>query len=124
VSKRKDLAPARAKKRPYNAKEQKQRFLLCCEGVGTEPGYFETLAEFLKNPLIELIQVDIAEHGGTDPKQVVEQAKSLRADADHEAKRMRDDNLRYDQVWCVFDRDEHAHFYEAVNQASEREGNR
>lgn len=117
MSRKKELAPARPKKRPYRPKQQKQRFLLCCEGVGTEPGYFRSLAEFLRNPLIELIEVEIAEHEATDPKQIVEQAKRLRADADRSAKRMHDDNLRYDQVWCVFDRDEHAHFDEAINQA-------
>jgi hypothetical protein len=119
VSKRKELAPARPRRRPYNQKDQKQRFLLCCEGKGTEPGYFRSLANFLRNPLIELIEVEIAAHEGTDPKQVVEQAKRLRADADREARRMHDDNLRYDQIWCVFDRDEHVHFDEAINQASD-----
>lgn len=89
--------------------------------VGTEPDYFSTLADFLRNPLIELIEVEIAEHETTDPKQIVEQAKRLRAGADREARRMHDDNLRYDQVWCVFDRDEHVHFDEAVNQASDNE---
>lgn len=117
MSRRKELAPARPKKRPYRPKQQKQRFLLCCEGAGTEPGYFRSLAKSLRNPLIELIEVEIAEHEATDPKQIVEQAKRLRAEADRQAKHMHDDNLRYDQVWCVFDRDEHAHFDEAINQA-------
>jgi len=117
VNKRKELAPARPKKRPHRPKEQKQKFLLCCEGEGTEPGYFTSLADFLRNPLIELIEIEIAEHESTDPKQIVVQAKSLRATANREARQMRDDNLRYDQVWCVFDRDEHAHFDEAINQA-------
>lgn len=117
MDKRKDLAPARAKKRPHKPKEQKERFLLCCEGSGTEPGYFRSLAEFLRNPLIDLIEIEIAEHETTDPKQIVEQAKRLRSDAIREAKRMHDDNLRYDQVWCVFDRDQHVYFDEAINQA-------
>lgn len=117
MSGRKNLAPVRPKKRPYHPKEQKQRFLLCFEGGKTEPGYFLSLADFLQNPLIKLIEVEVAEHEGTDPKQIVEQAKRLRADAERQAKRMRDENLRYDQVWCVFDRDEHHHFDEAINQA-------
>lgn len=119
MSKRKELAPTRSKKRPYKPKERRERFLLCCEGVGTEPGYFNSLADFLRNRLIELIEVKIAEHETTDPKQIVEQAKRLRAAADREAKRMHDQNLRYDQVWCVFDRDEHVHFNEAIKQASD-----
>jgi hypothetical protein len=117
VSKRKELAPARLKKRPHSPKEPKQRFLLCCEGAGTEPGYFRSLADFLRNPLIELIEIVIAEHESTDPKQIVVQAKGLRASANREARRMRDSNLGYDQVWCVFDRDEHVYFDEAIKQA-------
>ena len=117
MSKRKELAPVRSKKRPRSPKEPKQRFLLCCEGEGTEPGYFKSLADFLRNSLIELVEIEIAEHESTDPKQIVVQAKSLRASANREARRMHDDNLRYDQVWCVFDRDEHIHFDEAIKQA-------
>jgi hypothetical protein len=118
VSKRGELAPARAKKRPFNPKERKKRFLLCCEGSDTEPGYFRDLASFLRHPLVEVV---IADHETTDPKQIVQQAKVLRADAEGAAKRGRDDNLRYDEVWCVFDRDEHAHFDEAINQATANE---
>jgi hypothetical protein len=94
VTRKKELAPARSKKRPYHPKEQKQRFLLCFEGGKTEPGYFRTLADFLQNPLIQLIEVEIAEHEATDPKQIVEQAKRLRTGAERLAKSMRDDNLR------------------------------
>jgi RloB-like protein len=114
MSKRKDLAPVRPKKRPYNPKERRKRFLLYCEGEGTEPDYFIGFARFLRTSLIE---VEIAEDRTTDPKRLVELAKAKRFDSDREAERARDDSLRYDEVWCVFDRDDHAHFNDAINQA-------
>lgn len=38
----------------------------------------------------------------------MERAVALRAEAAVEARRSRDANLAYDEVWCVFDVDEHA----------------
>jgi len=43
-----------------------------------------------------------------DPLRLVEAARDQRADADRRARRHKDDNLRYDEVWCVVDVDEHA----------------
>jgi Rad3-related DNA helicase len=115
LSKRKDLVPARSNRRPHSPKQRKKRFLLCCEGKGTEPDYFKGLATVLRSS--KLVDVVIADHEATDPKQIVEQAKRERASASRRAKRADDDNELYDEVWCVFDRDEHHHFDEAVQQA-------
>ncbi len=46
-------------------------------------------------------------------------ARARRQQAAEDAKRERDDNLRYDQVWCVFDRDEHPKFAEAIKFAED-----
>jgi hypothetical protein len=62
--------------------------------------------------------VEIANHESTDPQRIVRQAERLRMEADSAARRGLDDNLRYDEVWCVFDRDEHAHFDEAIDKAA------
>lgn len=115
MSRRKELAPARGKRRPYSPKERKRRFLLCCEGKGTEPDYFKGLARVLRSS--GLVDIVIADHEHTDPKQVVEQAKRERRAADQQVKRYNDDNLRYDEVWCLIDRDEHLLFDDAVQQA-------
>jgi hypothetical protein len=55
--------------------------------------------------------------GGGVPKTLVERAVRLKAEAETNAKRERDGNLRYDHVWCVFDVDEHPHIPDAKQQA-------
>jgi hypothetical protein len=115
LSGKRDLAPSRAKKRPYNRKERRKRFLLYCEGEVTEPDYFKDLARFLRSSLIE---VEIAGEQRKDPKRLVELAKARRDSARRDASRAKDDSLRYDEVWCVFDGDEHARLKEAVDQAT------
>jgi hypothetical protein len=41
----------------------------------------------------------------------------MKRDSEREARRRRDDNLRFDRVWCVFDIDEHPLVPEAKQQA-------
>jgi hypothetical protein len=115
VSKRKELAPVRARRRPYSPRQRKKRSLLYCEGEVSEPHYFKALARFLRSPLIE---VNVASEWRKDPKRLVELAKEARSKADREAKLARDDSLRYDEVWCVFDCDEHARLKPAIDQAT------
>lgn len=115
MSRKKNLAPSRAKKRPYHRKQRRQRFLLYCEGEVTEPNYFKDLARFLRSSLIE---VEIADEQRKDPKKLVELAKARRDSAQRDARRASDDSLRYDEVWCVFDGDEHARLKAAVDQAT------
>jgi len=47
------------------------------------------------------------------PLTVVQIAVRLRDEAESEARRQRDDNLRWDQVWAVFDVDVHPNLAEA-----------
>ena len=54
---------------------------------------------------------------GGVPKTVVELAVRLKKESESEAERRKDDNLRYDHVWCVFDIDEHPFVPEARQQA-------
>jgi hypothetical protein len=56
--------------------------------------------------------------GAGDPRNVVEAARDRKRDADAEARRRGDDYLSYDEVWCVFDRDTHPRFDEAITLAS------
>ena len=48
---------------------------------------------------------------------LVTRARDLRAMATWDAKRRHSEFLDYDQVWCVFDRDDHPHFDEAIKMA-------
>ena len=88
------------KREPYD------RVLIVCEGSKTEPSYFWSLVN--RNQL-STANVEV-EASGSDPSRLVRKAKSLR----NKEKRRGD---RYDAVYCVFDRDEHAHFNAASNEA-------
>lgn len=88
------------KREPYD------RVLIVCEGSKTEPWYFQALKNQYR---LSTANVEIYA-SGSDPSSLVNKAKSLRDDE----KRRGD---RYDLVYCVFDRDEHAHFDAASDKA-------
>jgi hypothetical protein len=108
---RRDRQRRPARRAPY--RDPRPRILIVCEGVATERDYFDGFRRSSRNQLVE---VEIARKGG-DPDFIVRRAKALREEADGAARRERDDFLRYEQVWCVFDRDEHSHFDSAVGMA-------
>ncbi len=93
--------------------DPRPRVLVVCEGEKTEPTYFDGLAH---EEEVRLLQVEIVKSGGV-PKTVVERAVAMKRAARAEAKRQRDANLDYDEVWCVFDVDDHPHLREALDQA-------
>ncbi len=93
--------------------EPRPRFLILCEGRRTEPAYFRDLAADLRHPLVAL---EIEDEGGT-PKTLVERAARRKRQADRAARSRRDAFLRFDEVWCVFDVDEHPHLAAARQQA-------
>ena len=94
-------------------REPKRRILIICEGTVTEAGYFRDLRSLFRNPLVE---IEIDNEGGV-PKTLVEKAAARKKAAEREAKGQRDEFLRYDMVWCVFDVDEHPHLFDARQQA-------
>lgn len=71
--------------RKLNTREVKQRFLIICEGTQTEPNYFRSFR-------VPKVVIDI-EGLGRNPTKLVEYAIDRRSEDD------------FDQVWCVFDRD-------------------
>ncbi|HET7230392.1 MAG TPA: RloB family protein [Longimicrobium sp.] len=77
--------------------------LVVCEGKVTEPEYIDG---FRLAHGANTVRVDVRSPGG-DPRALVERAVALRAEAEADARRSRDANLAYDEVWCVFDVDEH-----------------
>lgn len=88
--------------------------LVVCEGRITEPGYLET---FRTAHGSTTVRVRVVSPGG-DPRALVERAIALRDAAAEEAHRSADANLAYDEVWCVFDVDQHAHFEAACSDAN------
>ena len=72
--------------RRVNTREPLPRFLIVCEGEKTEPAYFDGFR--VPSVTIEIVGL------GKDPLTLVERAIDRRS------------KDPYDQVWCVFDRDE------------------
>ncbi len=72
--------------RPVDVREPLLRFLIVCEGKKTEPNYFDGFR--VPSVRIEIVGL------GKDPLALVEHALKLRRQE------------QYDQVWCVFDRDD------------------
>jgi hypothetical protein len=83
----------------------------------TEAGYFRALCKAFRNPLVA---VEIDDAGGV-PKTLVERAAARKREAERDAKSQRDEFLSYDEVWCVFDVDEHPHLPDARQQARDNE---
>jgi hypothetical protein len=96
-------------------REPKPRFLIVCEGTVTEPSYFRNLCHAERS----LVKLQI-ERDAT-PKTIVERAVALKEQAERDAKKRADENLKYDEVWCVFDVDEHLLIAEAKEQAQANE---
>ena len=72
--------------RKSNTRETKQTFLIVCQGATTEPNYFECF----RLPTIIIKTISLA----FNPIKLVQETNILKEDDD------------YNQVWCVFDRDD------------------
>lgn len=104
-----DRPPAR---RPPS-RPPRRRLLVVCEGTRTEPEYIRGFERHVRNAAVV---IEIPREQG-DPRRVVEIAKSKKAQADADARKNKDDFLRFDEVWCVFDRDEWSRFSDACAMA-------
>lgn len=100
--------------RRADPREVRPLILVVTEGKVTEPQYLSGLVRACRNPRV---RVEVSgEHGV--PRTLVEHAKDRKLRAAREAKSKHDDNLAYDEVWCVFDIDEHPNVAEARNMAA------
>lgn len=93
--------------------DPRPRVLVVCEGRVTEPQYFDAFRREEENQLVEVL---IDSEGGA-PKTLVERAAIRKKNSEEEARRERDENLKYDEIWCVFDVDQHPHIPDARQQA-------
>jgi hypothetical protein len=91
--------------------------LVVCEGRVTEPQYLRGFARAQGANTVRLV----VQAPGGDPRALVECAIQLRDEAAARAARERDENLAYDEVWCVFDVDDHARL-QAARELAERTG--
>jgi hypothetical protein len=101
-------------RRPSRRRERRPHVLIVCEGEKTENSYFRRLkhATRARGSLIEVKIIGL----GAVPATVVDEAIEAKREAERSARR-NDESWRYDQVWCVFDRDEHPGVQEAYEKA-------
>jgi hypothetical protein len=97
-----DLRRKKPRRSPYD------RVLIICEGKKTEPYYLQSLVDDLK---LNTANVEIDGDSDSSPRSVVSYAKKRYID-DIKANGRQD---CFDRVYCVFDRDEHATYDEAIN---------
>ena len=93
------------------------RILIVTEGTKTEPNYFGEIRSHFR---LHTANVGIYPGAlGTDPLNVVEYARQLFVDGDrHKHIPAR----AFDQVYAVFDRDNHASYHEALTRAAQLDG--
>ena len=90
---------------------------MVCEGKVTEPSYIEGFERRTRKAAVE-----VRIHGEQgDPRKLVERAKTEREQARVRARQQGDDFLAYDEVWCVFDRDQHERFADACQMARDNQ---
>ena len=87
-------------------REPYDRVLIVCEGSKTEPHY---LREFIAHHRLSSANVEITGDGGSAPNSVVEYAVKLF-----------EEDRDYNRVYCVFDRDGHARFDDAVQRVRDK----
>lgn len=95
----KDLARRKSSRAPYD------RVLIVCEGSKTEPNYLRELIDCLK---LSSANVEVDGDSGSSPVSVVQHAK-------RRYREERDKGDAFDRVYCVFDKDTHTTYNEAMD---------
>ncbi|MBQ8706797.1 MAG: RloB domain-containing protein [Succinivibrionaceae bacterium] len=86
------------------------RVLIVCEGVQTEPLYFECFKEEYDLSSANIIVTD-ASINGSDPMSIIKYAEKLYKESQTE-------NNAFDRVFCVFDKDQHSNYDTALRELS------
>ncbi|MGH6836706.1 MAG: RloB family protein [Methylocella sp.] len=93
----------------------KRKFILYCEGKKTEPDYFGALQNVCDGTLIKIEAIGAVGVPRTIADRSIERAMLHKRSGKKEANSFE----RLDEVWAVFDRDEHPDFDQAVNRCRE-----
>jgi len=107
--KRRGYRAADLRRRATPRREPYDRVLVVCEGEKTEPNYFRELCDHYR---LSSANVEITQGEGNDPVSVIRTALHLQKVETRQGE-------RYDHIYCVFDRDEHANYAEGCRQAKE-----
>ncbi len=95
---KKDLERKKAKRLSF------EKVLIVCEGVKTEPNYFNEIKDYYQ---LNTAHVVVDGNCGSDPWSVYLHAKMLSRNA-------KADKDPYDKVFCVFDKDKHTSYQRAI----------
>jgi len=98
VKKAKDLRRRAAKRAPY------AKILIVCEGEKTEPNYFNGVKDHYG---LNSANIEICGESGSDPLSILQHAKQRYREE-------RDARDAFDKVFCVFDKDTHPQYGEAL----------
>ena len=111
VRQAKDLARKNGRRAPYD------RILIVCEGSKTEPNYFNEIKQFYR---LHTANVEVQHSSlGTCPLQIVKSAEELFLNG-NSGKGIQ--KQAFEQVYAVFDRDDHKEYFNARNKADTLDG--
>jgi len=116
-----DNSPAERQKKQLERKLGQRasydRILIVSEGSKTEPNYFKDIRAAYR---LQTANIEVQPSGfGTGPIQVVQYARSLFDSGDrHKQIQPR----AFEQIYAVFDRDDHQKYFEALKLAEELDG--
>ena len=101
-------------KRRKHRREPKRRFYVFCEGEKTEPTYFTAVKAAYSNALIEMKMFPGAGVPDTIAAAAAKLARSLGLNP--RGRKPKSSFEEKDEVWAIFDRDEHPNFNGAVDR--------
>lgn len=96
------LARRKPQREPY------AKILIVCEGEKTEPNYFQGAKDHYA---LNSANIEICSECGSDPISIIKFAKQR-------CREERDAGDAYNKVFCVFDRDAHPNYLQAMNEIS------
>lgn len=99
-------------RRKVELRAPKKKFVIFTEGRNTEPEYFEALRSVLRGALVEIEIIGAAGVPKTIATKAADRSKQLRS------KKVLSSFEEQDEIWAVFDRDEHPLIPEAMQQCS------
>jgi len=94
-----DLARRKGRRAPY------AKVLIVCEGEKTEPHYFNELKDHYG---LNSANIEICGDCGSDPLSIIRHAKQRYREE-------KDAGDAFDNVFCVFDKDTHAHYQQSLD---------
>lgn len=95
----------------------RQRILILCEGMKTEPNYFNSIkADKLKGNRFSALRIEVHHTKKNTAKELIDEAIKLSQEANR-------DKNPYNQVWVVFDKDGYTKHPESFDRAKAKKIN-